>query len=139
MNTTVLKTIELAKASNLQLNWLVAKAQGWEPDTEGGYHEDVGRVVIYKLHGEAGPGRYPADTEWNPVEKADQLYQLMREELIQVAPRMEDGEFAGRWEAFNNRRGGYWHYGDTPLVAIARACIAARLGGKEVNVPEELT
>lgn len=133
--------------SGLALDWAVAQALDYEVTTEGGYHEDLDCVVIYRLHGPSVPGRYAGDTEWAPHKRWDQGGPILDEYDIATVP-LPDGLWraytpdgtrqvaqAGRWvQTFNwvHKQEGYGK-----LVAGLRCFVLSKLGS-EVDVPEEL-
>lgn len=115
------KTIRVAEATNIQLDWLVAKC---ERDTGADWAAHNGR-------------RY--STSWF------QMGQIIGREGISVCfdrDRVFDpGEKVERWYAskpFDTIPDAEWvEYGPTPLIAAARCYCCAKLGDV-VEVPEEL-
>ena len=121
-----MKTVKVSEATDLALNWLVAKCQGFAPFTDGisWIVDDAG---TYKLLPEYS-------TNWSqggPI--------IEREE---IGTRGNAPCFKGReWEAsptiMSKGAGGKWGYGPTPLIAAMRCYVASKLG-ETVEVPNEL-
>jgi hypothetical protein len=116
-----MKTIEVAAATNAQLNWLVAKC---ERDTGVDRTAHNGR-------------RY--STSWF------RMGQIIEREGIDVRfgryRVFDPGEKVERWYASipSDTPGVEWtEYGPTPLIAAARCYVTSKLG-ETVEVPEELT
>lgn len=131
--------IKVSDATPLQLDWLVAKCEGFEPELEGGYHEDVGRVVIYRLHAPTAPGRYRVDGTWSPSTDY-----ALGGPVLAYARISRTIDHSGLWVAYWTDR---YTDGDkgklhmqcdrSELVAGLRCYVALNLGD-EVEIPEEL-
>lgn len=114
--------IKTAEASDLVLDWLVAKCQG-RPELY-----DFGRIIPWttKLAPSDGTGRlFSPTTDWaqgGPI--------IERERIC------PDYLLNGQWLAVSRlteKQG----YGPTPLIAAMRCVVASKLGD-EVEIPEEL-
>jgi hypothetical protein len=128
-----MKTIKVADATNVQLDWLVAQIVGpvrvWK-DSAGNYREaSDSRVAPY----------------FRPTRNWSQMGPIIEGEGIDVRldrDRVFDpGEKVERWYAskpFDTIPDAEWvEYGSTPLIAVAR-CYVSSVLGEEVEVPEEL-
>lgn len=126
-----MKTINVSEATNVQLDWLVAKCEGADyfcanPSTEDA---DLPRESVFQY-------------TTNPA----QMWPIIAREGIDVRldrDRVFDpGEKVERWYAskpFDTIPDTDWiEYGATPLIAAARCYVASKLGDV-VEVPEELT
>ena len=121
-----MKTIKVAKATKLQLDWLVAYAQGRTPTLNMNSH---GRV----WHGWwlATGGEY----ERMPNYSNDWALggPILERERITIR------QWTGMpiIHAYMPHDGAPWGAGPTPLIAVMRCYVSNRLGN-EVEVPEEL-
>ena len=121
-----MKTIKVAKATKLQLDWLVAYAQGRTPTLNMNSH---GRV----WHGWwlATGGEY----ERMPNYSNDWAHggPILERERITIR------QWTGMpiIHAYMPHDGAPWGAGPTPLVAAMRCYVASKLGS-EIEVPEEL-
>ena len=104
-----MKTIKVAKATQLQLNWLVARIEGDELPKSGGKGLD-----------------YSSDwAQGGPI--------LDRERI--TIRQWTDMPII---HAYMPHDGAPWGAGPTPLIAVMRCYVASKLG-REVEVPEELS
>ena len=137
-----MKTIKVAEATNTQLDWLVAIANGWH---------DV------KITAFADP-RYPEECffrpskvvdgvevcgsglRWSPTTNPAQMWPIIEQERIATTPfTVSVGPDAGTKEWFaNTERNSCYSDGSTSLIAAARCYVTSKLG-ETVEVPEELT
>lgn len=123
-----MKTIQVSEATNLQLNWLVAKC--------------AGKRVIYCG---AGPSAYlayipkrSAYKVWRPTTNPIQMWPIIEREGISTVFQGDAHEWVASLWNYNTQD---WHMhktGATPLIAAARCYVMSRLG-EEVEVPKELT
>jgi hypothetical protein len=121
-----MKTIKVSEATNIQLDWLVAKCEGLPLGPRG--------FVIYR-DGEGDAAGYTPSTDWA------QGGPIIEREKIDLYHRTNDGTWtAAKW---NDTLGG----GEltsktsacpTPLIAAMRCYVVSELGDT-VEVPEELT
>ena len=115
-----MKTIKVAKATKLQLDWLVAKCEGVNEEAFHLYYEPT-EPADYDSHG------YPEfhySTVWA------QGGPILEREGISIYRMTSD------WSAAYNPSGATQD-GPTPLIAAMRCYVSNRLGN-EVEVPEEL-
>tara|TARA_R110000868_G_C10764440_1_gene754198 strand:+ start:375 stop:701 length:327 start_codon:yes stop_codon:yes gene_type:complete len=105
--------IKVSEATNLQIDWLVAKCAG-----------NMGHKLkdFWLVHMEDPDLQY--STNWN------QGGPILEREKIQLG-------FGTMWSAFTIDQWPTLTLGETPLIAAMRCFIASRLGD-EVDVPEEL-
>lgn len=111
--------VKVSEATNLQLDWMVAKALGASEDTLESYVDGLR---------EAGDGDYSTDwSQGGPI--------IEREHISTTC------DHSGIWVAYS-----LWNYADvrqfmqggsTPLVAAMRCYVTSKLG-EEVEVPDEL-
>lgn len=126
--------IKVSEATPLQLDWLVAKAQGrteirvFAPSrpTDRGWVE-----VRFNPEPKASTARFDPSENWS------QGGPIIEREYINIThPYGFDGA-NNEWVA-TSKFGGYEQYwGHTPLIAAMRCFVALKLGD-EVDVPEEL-
>jgi hypothetical protein len=126
--------IKVSEATNIQLDWLVAKCEGFTSE----YEPDVGDFWIERTnHTYTGlaPFGYLKDalrfsTDWS------QGGPIIEKEKIGVdyycLPQTEPVWIAGIAGTMSNREG------PTPLIAAMRCLVASKLGD-EVEVPNELS
>ena len=116
--------VKVSEATNIQLDWMVAKSEGMPSDMLKAIDEGC---WIYK-----GSRRYT--TEWprgGPI--------IEREKIELIPPREEgDKEWMALWCEVRDIEESGIQTGPTPLIAAMRCFIASKLG-EEVEVPEELT
>ena len=124
--------IKTSKATNIQLNYLVAKTQGatnFRYDTVATYWVTMGGKDRALSGGWAQS--FCPTTDWaqgGPI--------IERERIALTAWHGADRVTYWRADAF--RSGTVRMYGDTPLIAAMRCYVASKLGD-EVEIPEELT
>lgn len=117
-----MKQIKVSEATNIQLNWLVAKCEGWDAPI---CKNPTWGVPTYLATNDTGLYTYNPTTNWSqggPI--------IERERLI-VRPY-----YTGEWECAASPS--VWQSGPTPLIAAMRCFVASKLG-EAVEVPEELT
>ena len=111
--------IKVTDATNLQLDWLVAKCEGYNTFTDRfGLQTDF------------------TDKGWKPSTDWAQGGPIIEREKIMV-----NWNYGGDGWACNLRRlgtSGGMHLASTPLIASMRCYVASKLGD-EVEVPKELT
>jgi hypothetical protein len=123
--------VKVSEATNIQLNWMVAKAQGIEVI----YHDDgITRCVMRKGARGQYAGRFNPTTDWSqggPTIERNEIY---------VRPTGD----AAKWESYvwgkdTDGLEGFVReqQGPTPLIAAMRCFVAYRLG-EEVEVPDGL-
>lgn len=122
MNT---KTIKVAEATNTQLDWLVAKCEGYDV----GF--DAYGVMI---------SRHQVTDRFEPSTNAGWMWPIIDRERIATTPfTVSVGPDAGTKEWFaNTERNSCYSDGSTSLIAAARCYVVSKLG-ETVEVPEELT
>ena len=126
----------VSEATNLQLDWMVAKAKGLI---------DSGRVVIYAYrtydaYGSPLGFNPPAEVyycnDYRPTTDWSQGGPIIEREEIFLAKSILGG-WTGSIYTYDERVRCTLHEGQTPLVAAMRCFVTAKLGD-EVEVPEEL-
>ena len=119
-----MKTIKVAEATQLQLDWLVAYAQGRTPTLNMNSHGRVWHGWWLATGGEYE--RMPNySNDWaqgGPILEREGISIIFHEQ--------------GDWTA-SNLHGPVCEEGPTPLIAAMRCYVAGRLGDT-VEVPEEL-
>ena len=115
------KIIKVQEATNLQLDWLVAKCEGINMEdinTAEGYVD----TFCY--------GFYSPTTDWS------QGGPIIEREELSVERRMPCMKNE-QWGAHGGRAMQNFHKGPTPLIAAMRCFVASKLG-ETAKVPEEL-
>jgi hypothetical protein len=119
-----MKTIKISEATPLQLNWLVAKCEGYRPEhcadtifVGGDYHEEG-----------YSPTTDPAQM-WPIIDRIDGV-QMKR--WVESRPNLKCQV------EIHNYDGDTIQFGPTLLIAAARCYVASKLGDT-AEVPEELT
>jgi len=116
--------VKVNDATLIQLNWMVAKAEGIGLGPRG--------FIVYYHEGEPAP--------WQPTTDWAQAGPIIGREgigLLKVENRLPHQQWdAGETDEFPNT---LWAVvsGPTPLIAAMRCYVASKLGD-EVDVPEEL-
>ena len=141
-----MKTIKVSEATNIQLDWLVAKCEGANVRVRRG---DDGKKCISVLHAISCPENKPgcAVAHFNavtfcPSTDWSQGGPIIERECIEL---LNNTSFSGGWLArlwIEEKSdilimGKYGAYCPTPLIAAMRCYIANKLG-ETVEVPEEL-
>ena len=126
---TKLKTILVSEATNIQLDWLVAKAQeAIELEDEDGKYWVVGNKFLSYRH-----GYHPSEAWIN----GGPIIERERISLKENVPAYPDN----LWNAFPSitakGAGWKWGVGPTPLIAAMRCFVMSKLGNR-VEIPEEL-
>ena len=149
-----MKTVKVAEATELQLDWLVAKCEGLplrldplglKADAPGS--PESGWWVWLAQPGSmlVGPGgdtvssrRYSPSTNWA------QGGPIIERELIDIQAKFNSGSSIvpkGQWywqaSTVNEDDVAYWFDGPTPLIAAMRCYVVSKLGDT-AEVPEEL-
>lgn len=119
--------IKVSEATPLQLNYLVAKCEGWEDSVQS-----AEQIWEFDEYG-GGPTYCGYEYSTDPA----QAYPIIEREKIQTVWRILDADGAGYWDASNLFADKYHYRGPTPLIAAMRCFVASRLG-EEVEIPEEL-
>jgi hypothetical protein len=112
-----MKTIKVSEATNIQLDWLVAKCEGIPLGPRG--------FVIYR-DGEGDAAGYTPSTDWS------QGGPIIEREKIQSGYIATFKE----WEC--RMRGGNRSVGPTMLVAAMRCHVVSKIGDT-AEVPDDLT
>lgn len=132
--------IKVSEASGVQLDWLVAKCEGFVKisvwPTE---------ICVCKKHSFEDPVVWCPSTDWAQggpiIEREGINLEFDREWVYDPANADPDDEpdNGDRWRAEYNMRGDKYvsDYGPTPLIAAMRCFVASKLGD-EVEVPDEL-
>ena len=127
--------IKVREATNLQLDWLVAKIE----------EESDKRLTLFRREAYTG---WPIEREiefdsapqferWSPTRLWAQGGPIIEREGINGGPRPRP--HTGQWQSFMcSDRGVCEASGPTPLIAAMRCYVASKLGD-EVEIPEELT
>ena len=133
--------INIEKAHGVALDWLVATALGFEPEREGHWDDEQGRVVITKLHFQ---GAEMTDTTWSPSTKLEQCREILVQELIAIAPESlgRRAIVRGTWVAslgFHEPTDSYLYRvtANTPELAICRVFCLEKFG-PTAEVDDEL-
>lgn len=126
-----MKTIKVSEATPIQLDWLVAKAQGWVD-----YPEDsIEQGEVWHIEPDKAPfGRILNKSWFRPATNWAQGGPLIEREKITLKP---NGPI---WVAYAKGKLVdivYPMEGQTPLIAAMRAFVISKLG-ETVGVPEEL-
>ena len=127
-----MKTSEL---SGNQLDWAVAKAQGYKEIKIFARHRHTDRgwiEVRFNPEPKAATASYYPSEDWGfggPIIDREKIGFVMRFEP-------EHGDDT-RWMAIYYKGGTSNHYGPTQLIAAMRCYVASKLGD-EVEVPKEL-
>jgi hypothetical protein len=117
------KTIKVADATNIQLDWLVATCEGiaFTLDASLSYYP----VLVIKGEEHLVDDFYSG---YSPTTRPEQMWPIIEGERMHI--------YAGpQWTA--SIRPGQFMYGRTSLIAAARCYVASKLGDT-VEVPEEL-
>lgn len=127
----IVKTSEMTER---QLDWAVAKCEGFRIEKDYVYTEEV----TFDGWWQCGPNH------WQPVCKYSTDWSqggpiIEREEIgVKRNSPCSDGR---RWEASPSitakGAGGRYGYGQTPLIAAMRCYVASKLG-ETIEIPEEL-
>jgi hypothetical protein len=145
--------IKVSEATPIQLNWMVAKAEGlswWTRksarwDQNDGYTDWIlGSDGVFKKfwfdETASRAGHWREHDRFEPSTDWSQGGPIIEREEIGIrrnAPCSKGCEWQGSPSITAKGAGGKWGYGPTPLVAAMRCFVASRLGD-EVDVPEEL-
>ena len=114
--------VKVNEATQAQLNWMVAKAEGIGLGPRG--------FVVYYHEGEPAP--------WQPTTNWAQGGPIMEREKIDVlALRTDEGGFRAYHTPTHEAKTHTYAEGPTPLIAAMRCYVASELGD-EVAVPDEL-
>lgn len=135
--------IKVSEATNVALDWLVAKCQGHEPHvfTE----RDCGQGTLRQLGRWCGIDVSPAGhTVFAPSTDPAQGHPIIEREGIgffcnrtsEIGSRFKPDAGAD-WRAFSFNKHGTHFFGPTALIAAMRCYVASKLGD-EVEIPEEL-
>ena len=121
-----MKTIKVAEATQLQLNWLVAKVEG----KDGVLHDDgITRCIVIAAPSGVYKGTYSPSIKWaqgGPIKTRERISTQIKHD--------------GWWVAciYNvNDDPTYMQLGSSELVAAMRCYVTSKLGNT-VEVPEEL-
>lgn len=124
-----MKTIKVAEATQLQLNWLVAKVEG----KVGVLHDDgITRCIVIAAPSGVYKGTYSPSINWTqggPI--------IEREGGFELKVWLESSPDTKCEAHIHNYEGDWIEFGPTPLIAAMRCYVASKLGD-EVEVPEEL-
>lgn len=121
--------VKVSEATNLQLDWMVAKCEGWD-----GY--DVHSNGAFKLE-RSDTGECIWLRCFTPTTDWSQGGPIFSEAGIGAEKAENDCDWVAMRRYTLQRDDAYW-CGPTELIAKARCFVAFRLG-EEVEVPEELT
>lgn len=151
----MMKTIRVAEASNIQLDWLVAKCEGKEAFIIEEPYYQAGELVFKGEYDWSGDRHIEADytTNWSQMgpiierEGLDVYCYTIAGDAVYKNPEAEEMDLVidhllpdtTTWSA-NTISATHYVTGDGPtyLIAAARCYIVSKLG-EEVEVPEELT
>lgn len=132
-----MKTIKVSEATPIQLDWLVAKAQGWVD-----YPEDsIEQGEVWYIEPDKAPfGRILNKSWFRPATNWAQGGPIIEREHLSIeaysAPN--DEGIACFWFASEDKFDAETWDAPTPLIAAMRCYVASKLGD-EVEIPEELT
>ena len=119
-----MKTIKISEATELQLDWLVAKCENVE-ELDGVliWYDELDRLVPYSPSTDYAQG--------GPI--------IEREEIgvRRNAPCSDSRQWEASPSITAKGAGGKYGYGCTPLIAAMRCYVASKLG-ETAEVPEEL-
>lgn len=135
-----MKAIKVADATNTQLDWLAAKCEGLNPNTDYHAPSQWGLFPGWREANGFGYAIKNYTTDWS------QMGRIIEREGIDISldrDRVFDpDEKVERWYASkpsDTTTDAEWtEYGPTPLIAAARCYVTSKLG-EIVEVPEELT
>lgn len=119
-----MKMIKVSEATNIQLDWLVAKAEGLDPQYDRFSHGGVwyGWTVSY-------PNRYRHLPKFTT--DPSHMWPIIEREKISTLACDHD------WEAQSQTVPLVAVEGPTALIAAARCYVGSKMG-EEVEVPDEL-
>ena len=130
-----MKTIKVAEATKAQLDWLVAKCEGYKPDAYM-RSADIRKDAAGKVIGVTVPARGERHYDWFcPTTDWSLMGPIIERDEIAIVPMAEGWE--AQFEPSDSQSDTFLAYGPTPLIAAARCYVASKLG-EEVEVPEEL-
>ena len=116
-----MKTIKVSEATDIQLDWLVAKAEGFD-------------AVAYEIKRKAqNRSGWMAAPKWSPTANWSQMGPILDREKISIR----------HWDntpvihAYLPTPGSDWSEGQTPLIAAARCYVTSKLGATAA-IPDEL-
>ena len=129
--------IKVSETTPLQLNYLVAKCEGWVD-----YPEDsIERGSKWHCDPEKAPfGKVMWKSNFQPSTDWAQGGVILEREKITVGYERYGAQGGETWDAVKKAFDdtALWlEYGPTPLIAAMRCHVASKLGD-EVDVPEEL-
>lgn len=128
--------IKVSKATGIQLDWLVAKAQGFEV-----YHSAL--LNGYIKHGFWVSGYHDDLNNWVPLVALTystswaQGGPIIERERISPGYSVEGDWIAYRFDPQDELEASFVQRGPTTLIAAMRCFICSRLG-ETVEIPEEL-
>ena len=128
-----MKTVKVVEATQLQLNWLVAKVEG----KDGVLHDDgITRCIVIAAPSGVYKGTYSPSINWA---QGGPILERMFEQGLRLhnAEHMTGIHDKNIMVASLDSPNGFW-FGPTPLIAAMRSYVASKLG-REVEVPEELS
>ena len=131
-----MKIVKVAEATNTQLDWLVAKCEGYERDTVTSHVLGKGFVTH-----DAPFGFYVGLAEmFEPTTNPDQMWPIIEREDIALGHGNSKADPDNRYEAsiIGLHPWAVLAQGSTKLIAAARCYVISKLG-ETVEVPEELT
>ena len=132
--------IKTSEATNIQLNWMVAKAQG-----ATNFSYDTVATYWITLHGEDRALSEGWAQSFCPSTDWAQGGPIIERGKLTVAPR-DQKSYVGQeaWTAyrietlFTDQGDREYQTGSTPLIAAMRCYVASKMGD-EVEIPEELS
>lgn len=124
-----MKKIKVSEATNIQLDWLVAKCEGHQWRCPWMLEKD-GYAAWMSYERAWGSPTPEYTTDWS------QMGPIIERVVLSLIRRTD-----GQWTADNfsvMTRPQHLEFGPTALIAAARCYVMSKLG-EEVEVPEELT
>jgi hypothetical protein len=128
-----MKVIKVSEATEIQIDWLVAKCEG------------IPLVLLSPFKGVKnfvmlGQNMKPTSIEYTPTISWAQGGPIIEREQLEVSPRYWNVE-GWHWVAYvlgaNNIDDNFEQRGSTPLIAAMRCYVASKLGD-EIEIPDEL-
>ena len=116
--------VKTSELNGVQLDWAVAKADGWEPMM------DEGGLYFYD---------FMEEKNWRPSTDWEQGGPIIEREVISIGKHTWDANGVISWGASKSSlfQGAPFSTGQTPLIAAMRCYVASKLG-EEVEIPEEV-
>ena len=119
-----MKTIQVSEATNLQLDWMIAKCEG---------KTYIGKGQLNDFRASRLKDRNTYSVSWaqgGPIIEREKIGTTR----VDINPDIWAAHITDPWRAASNV---YSRLGDTPLIASMRCYVASKLGDT-VEIPKEL-